>query len=378
MKSLTNLFILFFILIVLGFLYKRFEDKRIREEEGNTNNAIQKYLLDDITLGKSKKPILWLHVPYEYNSRNWLSFGSRSSFDLNQPYLYLTVRSIIKKCEESFTICIIDDSSFQRLIPNWNINMEKVSDPILSNLRLLGISKLIYTYGGIVCPISFICLKNLEGLYEKGINNGKMFICQVVDKNISSSEYNYFPSLIFWGAPKGCETVRELCNVVQHTTSNNYSADVKFLGEFNKWCNYKIEKRQINLIDGIEIGVKTMEGKQILIDNLISNYYLHISPEAYGIYIPSDEILNRRNFQWFARLSQKQVLESDTIMGNYMLLVTAPGKNTILEPLNEGINKEVTNKFVGFWKTPLYPGLWMVSQPNMLGDNIPRVKYTGR
>ena len=33
MKSFTNLFILFFILIVLGVLYKRFEDKRIREEE---------------------------------------------------------------------------------------------------------------------------------------------------------------------------------------------------------------------------------------------------------------------------------------------------------------------------------------------------------
>jgi hypothetical protein len=88
MKSLTNLFILFFILIVLGFLYRRFEDKRMREENNENNEAIQNYLLDDVTLAKSKKPILWIHVPYEYNSRNWLSFGSRSSFNLNQPYLY--------------------------------------------------------------------------------------------------------------------------------------------------------------------------------------------------------------------------------------------------------------------------------------------------
>ena len=67
--NMTNLFILFSILIVLGFLYKRFEDKLKRGEENKDNyEAIQRYLLDDVTLGKSKKPILWIHVPYEYNS----------------------------------------------------------------------------------------------------------------------------------------------------------------------------------------------------------------------------------------------------------------------------------------------------------------------
>jgi len=182
MKSLTNIFPLFGILIVLGVLYKRFEDKRIREEEGNTYEAIQKYLLDGDTLGKSKKPILWIHVPYEYNSRRWLSFGSRSSFDLNQPYLYLTVRSIIKQCDESFTICIIDDTSFKRLLPDWNINMTSISDPILSNMRMLGMMKLLNSYGGMVCPLSFVCLKDLNEMYIKGTRGDKMFVCEVVDR----------------------------------------------------------------------------------------------------------------------------------------------------------------------------------------------------
>ena len=92
--NLQNLFILFFILIVLGFLYRRFEDKRIREENKDNYESIQNYLLDDITLGKSKKPILWIHVPYEYNSRKWLNFSSRSSFDLNQPYLHFFLNLI--------------------------------------------------------------------------------------------------------------------------------------------------------------------------------------------------------------------------------------------------------------------------------------------
>ena len=72
LDNLQNLFILFFTLIVLGFLYKRFEDKIRREENKDNYEAVQKYLLDDVTLGKSKKPILWIHVPYDYNSRKWL------------------------------------------------------------------------------------------------------------------------------------------------------------------------------------------------------------------------------------------------------------------------------------------------------------------
>ena len=127
MKSISRLLILFFILLVLGILYRRYEDKRERQESSDIYENIQQYLLDDDTLGKSKKPILWIHVPYEYNSRQWLSFGSRSSFNLNQPYLYLTVRSIIKKCEQSFTICIIDDNSFEKLLPGWNVDMSKIS-----------------------------------------------------------------------------------------------------------------------------------------------------------------------------------------------------------------------------------------------------------
>ena len=159
--QINNLLILFFILIFLVFFYRRYENKLLRENNKNNYDAIQNYLLDDITLNKSKKPILWIHVPYEYNSRNWLSFGSRSSFNLNQPYLYLTVRSIIKHCENSFTICIFDDNSYKKLIPGWNIDMTRLTDPILTNIRTLGMMRLLYIYGGMLCPISFLCLKQL-------------------------------------------------------------------------------------------------------------------------------------------------------------------------------------------------------------------------
>lgn len=369
--SITNYVILFFILIVLGILYKRFEDKRIREENKDNDEAIRKYLLDDVTLAKSKKPILWIHVPYEYNSRKWLSFGSRSSFELNQPYLYLTVRSIIEKCDNSFTICIIDDNAFQRLIPGWTINMSTISNPILENMRILGLMKLLYIYGGMICPISFLCIKDLLGLYNKGTRGNKMFLCETIDRNITSTTFDYYPNIHFSGAPKECETLRKLLDFMQHIISKDYTAESVFLGDFDRWCEKRIRDGEINLISGTEIGTKTIDEKPIIIDDLMSNNYLNLYTGLYGIYIPANDILNRNKYEWFARMSAKQVLESDTIIGNYFV-VNLGDKSNILEPL------EVKPNWVGFWKTPLYPGLYMVSQPNFLGDNIPRVSYTGR
>ena len=371
MKSLNNLFILFFILIVLGFLYKRFEDKQKKEDNKNIDEAIQNYLLDDVTLGMSKKPILWIHIPYEYNSRKWLSFGSRSSFDLNQPYLYLTVKSIIKQCDSSFTICIIDDNAFHRLIPGWDVNMTRISDPILSNMRTLGFMKLLYIYGGLMCPISFLCMKNLNGLYHKGIQHNKMFVCETLDKNITSTEYNFYPNLSFCGAPKNNEIVNHLCDFIQRIISTDYTSQSVFLGDFNRWVNTRVRSGKINLIEGSEIGTKTTEGKTIVIEDLMSNHYLEIYPQTYGILIPSDEILKRVKFEWFARMSAKQVLQSNTIIGNYLLLANSPEEG-ILEPL------EMKPNWVGFWRTPLYPGLYMVSQPNYLGNNLIKQDYTGR
>jgi len=375
--SVVNYIILFVILITLGILYKKFEDKRIREENMNNDQVIKKYLLDDVTLAKSKKPILWLHVPYEYNARHWLSFGSRSSFNLNQPYLYLTTRSIVNLCDKSFTICIIDDNAFGKLIPDWNIDMSKISPPILNNMRKLGLMKLLYIYGGLLCPISFLCIKDLIGLYNEGTRGDKMFVCETIDRNITSTTYEYYPNISFSGSPKENETLKQLIDFMQRIISTDYTAESVFLGDFNRWCEKRIRNGEINFIDGQKIGIKKIDDNPILVEDLMSNEYLNLYRELYGILIPADELISRRKYEWFVRMSERQVLESNTIIGNYILVVLGQGGGNILEPLTPLVNREIKDEFVGFWRTPEYPGLYGL-KPNFLGDNLLKQKYTGR
>ena len=129
-KSTQNYITMFIILTVAGFLYDRYKLKTEHDEQKEQYKMIEKYLLNDSSLARSNKPIIWIHLEFMKNSRLWSSFYSRSSYELNQPYLHLTIKSIIEKCGESFNVCLIDDESFTKIIPGWSINIEGLASPI--------------------------------------------------------------------------------------------------------------------------------------------------------------------------------------------------------------------------------------------------------
>ena len=372
----ANYIIIVIIIIALGILYQKYLEKQASIIPNDSYSEIKKYLLNESSLAKSKKPILWIYIPHEYNARNWLSFGSRSSFDLNQPYLFLTVRSIIKQCEESFYICLIDDNSFANLIPDWNINMSLLADPMLSNIRQMALAKLIYRYGGINVPISFLCARDLIGLYEKGTNGDTMFVCENIDTNITSTTDLFYPDSRFMGAKKENVTVRDYIDFMQRIISADYTAQSDFLGDFDRWCNKRIGNKQLRLIPGTEVGTKSMDEEVINVDDLLSEEYIHFYPKMYGIWIPADQILKRRKYEWFARMSPEQIFQGNFILAKYIVLATAPdAKMGLIEPLE---NKP---DWISFWKVPINADSHTLNiwgpRPIGLGDNVPRAKNAG-
>jgi hypothetical protein len=369
-----NYIALFGIVIALSFLYQKYLEKQAKTASFDDYGEIKKYLLKDKTLDKSKKPILWIHIPYEYNARNWASFGSRSSTELNQPYLYLTVKSIIKNCDESFKIVLIDDDTFEKLIPNWSINIHLLSDPMKCNMRQLAIAKLIYTYGGINVPISFLCFKNLIGLYNKGINDDTMFVCENYDSNITATNKLFYPNAGFMGAKKENDTLKQFIHFMEKTITNDYTAQPKFLGEFDKWCNNKINKGKMRLISGIDVGTKTMDNETVIVETLLGEDYIHFYGKMYGIWIPDKMILRRTHYEWFASMSPEQIFDSQFILAKYIILALSPDNHTdVIEPME---NKP---DWVSFWRVPLTNGTLNIygMKPQNLGNNVQRAKNAG-
>ena len=369
---LSSVQIIFLIIVILAMvLYRRAEDKQYREHGDNGKDEMQKYLLNESSLSKSKKPILWIHVPYEYNSRKWQNFGSRSSFELNQPYLYLTVKSIIKHCDEDFHICLIDDESFPRILPDWKVDMSKLSDPILKYIRQLALVKLIHRYGGITVPIEFVCFQNLKGLYEKGTQNDSMFVCENVNKNITSTTYDFCPDVRFIGAKKDNDTVKLLLDFMQRIISTDSTDESAFLGDFNRWVGARTKSAHVKLIDGKEVGVKTMDGEIISIDDLLGEDYISFYDKSFGIWIPAKDILNRTSLEWFARLSPNQVLNARSILSKYMLLALTPEPINTLTPL-EGEPTTRQPDWINFWKVPATDVPIYGLKPVNLGDYVPK------
>jgi hypothetical protein len=292
-------------------------------ETNNEYELIKKYLLNDSPLYGFNKPKLWIHSKYEINARKWKSFHSRNSTDLNQPYIHLTIKTIINHCGNDFNICLIDDDTFSKLIPDWDIDLETIAEPHKSQYRHLGMMKLLYYYGGMTLPNSFLCMKNLKELYDNAIVYGKPFVCENVNHTTNIVEENqkllFSPDVSIMGAPKNNDIILEMIEDMKRMyVSGHFTIENKFLGKMSHWCKHKINMGSMNLIGGEYIGVKTQKRRPILLENLMEEEFLDIMPNAFGIYIPREQLLKRTKYQWFAVLPSEEVLKSNAIIVKHL------------------------------------------------------------
>lgn len=309
----------FVILTSAGMLYDRYKKKFGLDIELNNREKIQKFLLNDDTL-LNGKPILWIHNAYDVNSRNWSSFSSRNSNELNQPYLSLCMETIIKTCGDSFNICIIDDNSFEALIPDWSINMDKVPEPIKNHIRMLGLCKVLYYYGGMKIPSSMVVTKNLRGLYNKIISNN-CFSFEMINRNKTSNMVNYLPSSKILGCIQNCPTMKKIITFLENKISNDNSNEMDFNGDVDRYL-YKLSlSKELFVCNGQYIGIKDVNNKQILIEHLLNNSHVEFYKDLHAIYINNEDILNRIKYQWFSRMSKKQVLNANILISKFILLV---------------------------------------------------------
>jgi len=309
------------LLVVFGFIFEGYKKEELKQNKLEEYDLIKKYLLNDSTLARSDKPILWIPIDFQTNARWWSSFGSRNSKCFNQPYQNLTIKSIVDHCGDSFNVCLIDDKSFNKIIPGWTTKVANLPSPLRPHLRELALAKVLYYYGGMVLPSSFICMKNLMPLYIKGTSSTEMFAGEMVCKNDSGVYSEFFPNHKIMGCKKDCSVMERYINYLERTVSSDYTNEMEFTGVTDKWLYEEVLKKNVMPLDAKYFGCKTIENQPVLIDDLLSDDDdFALSKCAFGLYVPDDEILRRTNLLWFARLSPQQVLESNTVIARYLLL----------------------------------------------------------
>ncbi len=293
------------------------------------NELIRKYLLNESPLYGMNRPKLWIHSTYEKNARQWKDFYSRNTTDLNQPYIHLTIKSIINHCGADFNICLIDDETFSKLIPTWEVNMATLSDPHKSTYREVGMLQLLYLYGGIIVPNSFICMQNLAPLLAE-----QPFVTEMVNRSCNASNQNFMPSTKFMGAKKGCPVIQKMLAENKADVNRHFTAEDKFLGNTQQWLYNEVNAGSMQLVNGKRIGTKTSRGKQILLEDLMSEDYLDLEKDAYGIYVPAEEVLTRPKYQWLAYLSSEEVLKTNAVIIKYLKSSTVDAVNEYFSEAN--------------------------------------------
>lgn len=295
------------------------------------HDLIRAYLLNESPLYGMNRPKLWVHTEYRVNSREWTDPNKTNTTDLNQPYLHLTIQTIIDHCGDDFNVCLLDDDSFARLLPDWDVDMNALSDPYKRQFRALGLAKILYLYGGVLVPNSFICMRNLVDLYKESLDYSTPVLFENVNRAVlnhcqGSATGGVCPEFAPWTGFMACkksdpqmhrlvEFLKGQCRANGH--GNEAS---EFKGDVATWLQGEVREHRMRLVNGKLIGVRAKHsGKAILIDDLFSEDYVDVDINAvFGVYVPADEVLKRAKFEWFVYLPIEQVLNQNLMVSKFL------------------------------------------------------------
>jgi hypothetical protein len=303
-------FVYVFIVVLFSVLmykyYKKKYDTNVIEFK-KENVDIDVYFFSELYLKKSKNRKLWVSIPFEKNSREWESFGSRSSHKLNLAYMKLCIKSIIDWCGQSYDIIIYDDTNIPVLLPETKVDLMKLSGSLLDKYRELCKLQILHMYGGVMVPPSLFLRKNI-----KEIDNPNMwYVCETYnDDNVSYSNLTHSTELMGSNA----ENV-ELNKYIQ-VYANELKKD--FVENYNFDMNY-FKQNNIPYIDGKLIGTKTRYNDKITIEDLMSNKKIILDKQHVGLYIPHEQLMKRRLYNWYCKLSEEEVLKCQVFISYYML-----------------------------------------------------------
>ena len=306
---MSYLFIGVIVIVFTILTIKYYRDQYLEEKSEFHNETIDidVYFYSESYLKQSKRRKLWIHIPFEKNSRKWDNFGSRTSTDLNLAYMILCMKSIIDYCGSSYDIIIIDDTNFTDLLHN-DIDMSKLSGALKDKYREMCLMQILYQYGGVMVPPSLYLRKNIQEIDRPDV----WYVVEIGNQeNVAYSPM--YPATIFTGSPAKSPELQAYIQYYSEEIKNDFGEQSL---HFSK--NY-MRAHNISYLDGKLIGVKDKFDKPIKLEDLMENRKLILDDKHIGIYIPHSELIKRTKYNWCCSLSAEDVLKCKIFISNYMV-----------------------------------------------------------
>jgi hypothetical protein len=282
-----------------------------------SNNKITLNLFEekDLILIGTNNPTLWLYYDQsDVNSRWWTDFGARSSRVLNTPFLNLCYQSIVKHNGRTYNVKVLAGlSDVALLLGGWSELPKALQNPIAN----VGEAEINYIRARI--------LRQFGGLW---VNPSSIFLKSLPD-------YSKQDNLVLFGTDKD-ESYADKYGTsvpgtdVMYSQANNplmvllEEESLKRLERFEggkqfrkdiKWDLFGLMHQfpeAITYIPEFEFARKP-NGRRIQLEDLLSTNVIPLTENAIYIPLDYDELQNRRNFGWFLRMSEEQILIDDNL-----------------------------------------------------------------
>jgi hypothetical protein len=276
-------------------------------------------------LEKGKElPPLWLYVDdSEVNSRHWMDFMARSSRVMNLPFLNLCYETIVRKNGADYRIEVIGGlQDLATRLGGW----EALPTPLQNAKALVGKPELnwiraavLAEFGGLWMQPAMVALAPVGPLPADRIT----FFGTDEEVTVVGPTGTATPGLrMAWSPVPGHPLwldweARARARLEKRAGGSEFRRD--------EMSDAALAIRQygasIEIRPDAELG-RNEAGRRIELEQLLAGGQEGIAPfadcgSAAVLPIPWPEIKERRNFGWFLRMSEDQILESDLVISAY-------------------------------------------------------------
>jgi len=296
------IYLVLFIVLFVFLNYNYYKEKRRTqlEEKRKEELPLESFFYHPDLLSKSKRRKIWIYLPLEKNARVWENFGSRTSNHIHLSIVNLCVKSIIDWCSQSYDIILFTDQDIHDILKT-KVDLSTLSGDVLEKHRQIYILEILYEYGGILVPPTLYLRNNLK---TQDVGD-RMYVCDSVNTS-SVLVSKRLPSAFLIGAPVQDPQLRGYIDTLYKDEKDSFSE------------NYFIQEG-VFVMDGTVFGTKDKYGKNVTLDDLMSNKKINLPEYNVGMYMPCKELLERTYYQWYCKMSERQVLNARCAFSYYMI-----------------------------------------------------------